>query len=322
MALYVHELTQVYIDVADFLSFRKSVLRFVTWLFICCFLLANEGCTSSREPSRTHDEQLVDDYGDTVVIAPYKRIVSLNPTTTEILFAIGAGGRLVGRSVWDNWPDSAKYIPALGNAIRPNIESVLAARPDLIILYASEDNRSAAERFRAAGIKTLSLKTDRIRDFDRATRLIGRVTGDTIRANIVADSVKATLDRVRLATKDLERPTVVWPFAYRPPMVVGGGSFLNELLDIAGATNLYGNLELPSPTVTIEDIVNKNPRYVLRSAAIEEMGPVNKSWYAIPAVREGRLLVTPTDIVARPSVQLGQAAVVIARTLHPGLEIK
>jgi iron complex transport system substrate-binding protein len=248
--------------------------------------------------------------------------VSLNPTTTEILFTIGAGPRLVGRSHWDQWPDAAHRVPALGNAIRPNVEQLLAVHPDLVVLYASLDNDAARRRLHAAGIPTLSLKIDRINDFDRATRILGRVTGDSVRATIVADSVKATLDRVRAVTASLPHPRVVWPFAYRPVMVVGSGSYLDELITIAGAVNVYHHLPQPSPVVTMEDVVRENPDYVLRSADLAETGPLDQSWNAVPAVRAGRVLVTRTDVIARPSVQLGMAAVHLANVLHPGLDLQ
>src|SRR5206468_10246687 len=125
------------------------------------------------------------------------RIVSLNPTTTEILFAIGAGKRLVGRSQYDTFPDSAKTVPSLGIALRPSVEAIVAARPDLVILYASDDNRPALARLRQAGIRTVAFKLDSIEQFRRDTRLLGRLTGDSARAEIVVDSVSVTLERVR-----------------------------------------------------------------------------------------------------------------------------
>jgi len=108
---------------------------------------------------------LVDDFGAPVhagsVQSP-SRIVSLNPTTTEILFALGAGARLVGRTHWDVWPDSARLVPDVGDGLRPNVEAVLARHPQLVVLYASADNRSAARRLRSAGVDVLALKVDRI----------------------------------------------------------------------------------------------------------------------------------------------------------------
>src|SRR5690348_1849444 len=159
------------------------------------FILA--GCSGS--PLRHAADAVHDDFGDTVSIDPRHRparIVSLNPTTTEILFAIGAGDRLVGRSTYDVFPSAAKGVTDVGMPLRPNVEAVLAVHPDVVLLYASQDNRSAAQRLRQAGVRTLSLKIDSIAQFERDARLIGRFTGDSAAAATLADSVSATLARV------------------------------------------------------------------------------------------------------------------------------
>lgn len=292
------------------------VFRF--WPLFFAFLLVLDGCRPSERavPPTT---ELRDDYGTPIVLgrAP-QRIVSLNPATTEILFAIGAGPRLVGRSQYDVFPDSAKLVPNVGAALRPNIESVLATHPDLVVLYASQDNRPAFDRFRQAGIQTVAFKNDSIAQFDRDTRLLGRVTGDSGRAAALADSVMATLALVRGATTHLPHPTVFIHAWDRPIIAIGGGSFLSELIDIAGGRNLYADIPAPSATVTLEDIVKRNPDYVLASPVSAPKMRASESWNAIPAIRAGRLLVYDTVLVGRPSVLLGAAARSLANLIHPG----
>src|SRR5256885_12076714 len=100
-----------------------------------------------------------DDYGIVVRLAgPPQRIASLTPATTELLFAIGAGPRVVGRTQYDLWPDSAKLVPNVGAGMQPNLEAVLARRPDLVILYASGADRASAERLTAAGVPTAAIR--------------------------------------------------------------------------------------------------------------------------------------------------------------------
>ena len=262
---------------------------------------------------------LRDDFGAAVTVAaPPHRIVSLNPTTTEVLFAMGAGSRLVGRSMYDAFPESALDVPSLGAALRPNVEAIIGAKPDLVVLYASQDNRAAAERLRQAGIATVALRIDSIAQFERDTRLLGRLTGDSARANKVVDSVRATLDRVRAATRSLPRPTVFFHTWDRPLITIGGGSFLNELVDIAGGRNAYGDLPGPSGIVTVEDVVRRNPDYVFASPITAASLRADPRWQALPAVRAGHVLVFDTTIVGRPSVTLGAAARSLADLLHPG----
>jgi iron complex transport system substrate-binding protein len=282
---------------------------------LIALVLAVSACSDSRARSL----ETSDDFGDPVRIGvPPTRIVSLNPATTEILFTLGAGTRLVGRTRYDSWPDSAKLIPPLGDGIQPNVEAVLAAHPDLVILYASQDNRSAAARFRAAGVSTLSLKVDHISDFRRAVQLLGTVLRDSARANAVIDSVNRTLDSVRTATAKLTRPSVFWHIWDAPVITIGSGSFMNELVEIAGGKNVYGDISGPSAQVSLEDISRRNPDFILA-------GPIGKSqiasdsrWRIVRAARDNKIFVVDTLLVARPSVRLGEAAVSLANLLHPG----
>lgn len=262
----------------------------------------------------------VDDFGDTVRVAsPPQRIVSLNPTTTELVFALGAGRRLVGRTTYDQWPDSAKLVPDLGAGLRPNVEMILGAHPDLVILYASQDNRAAAARFRQAGVSTLSLKIDSIGSFTSGVTLIGRVLGDTARARMVRDSVTATLNRVAEATRTLPRPKIFWHVWDAPIITIGRGSFMNELVQIAGGVNVYADLASPSPAVSLEDISRRDPDFILAGPLGAKQILADPRWEIVRAVRRNAVLVVDTNLVARPSVRLGEAAVSIANLLHPGV---
>ena len=270
-------------------------------------------------PARPGDgTAMIDDFGDTLALAaPPQRIVSLNPTTTEILFALGAGPRVVGRTKWDLWPDSARLVPETGDGIRPNVEAVLARRPDLVVLYASADNRPAAERFRSAGIATWAVKVDSIAEFARTVDALGRIVGDTARARLTRDTVLRALDSVRASTRGRTQVTVVWHVWDEPLIVIGGGSYLNELVEIAGGRNVYGDADEPSPQVSMEDLLRRSPDAVLAGPVGAARLRADAAWRALPAVREGRVLVVDTVLVGRPSVRLGEAARSLARLLHP-----
>lgn len=280
------------------------------------FLLVVAATACSRDAMQAAPE--ADDFGDPIVVrsAP-RRIVSLNPATTDLIFALGAGDRLVGRTHWDVYPEAATRVPDLGSGIRPNVEAVLGARPDLVILYASKDNRAAASELRTAGVNTLSLKIDHIADFYHASRTIGRLLGDSARGALVADSVERTLKRVRAATQPLEKPTVFWHIWDAPLITIGRGSYMNELIEIAGGRNIYGDVDQTSPAVSIEDVLKRDPRYIITGPEGSQKITKDPRWSQAPAVRERRILVVDTAIVGRPSVRLGEAAESIARLLHP-----
>ena len=278
--------------------------------------VALSGC--ARDAAPAHDA-ITDDFGDTLIVrTPPRRIVSLNPTTTELLFAIGAGGRVVGRTSYDLYPAEVLEVTDLGQGLRPNIEAVLATRPDLVLLYASADNRDAARRLRANGVSTAAYKIDRIADMSRVTMLLGRLTGDTVSARRTVDSVHATLDRVRRETSALRHPTVFWPLWEAPLLSVGGGSFLNELIEIAGGRNVFAELPQPSPTVAFEELLRRDPDVIVTGPKTRLRLIADARWQTLRAVRENRVLVIDTTMINGPSARVGTSAVMLARLLHAG----
>ena len=304
-------------------------LRAAVFVAIATTAMVAVACTGDRGSRRAFADSTEgagsatvafrDDFGDTLSLrALPRRIVSLNPATTELFFALGAGDRLVGRTHFDLYPPEAKAVTDLGNALPPNVEAVLGARPDLVTLYASESNRDAAVRLRAAGVPTLTLRIDHIADFRRAVKVLGLIVGDTARANTVADTVGRTLERVRAAMRGVPRLTAFWKAWDSPVIAIGGGSFLSELVDIAGGRNIYGDDPRPAFDVTIEDVVRRDPDVVFAGPESGARMTAAPAWRALRAVRAGRILIVDTMLVGRPGVRLGEAAVSLARLMHPG----
>jgi ABC-type Fe3+-hydroxamate transport system substrate-binding protein len=271
--------------------------------------------------SRPAATAIVDDVGDTLGTssAPPRRIVSLNPATTEMLFAMGEGSHVVGRTRWDTYPPAALSVADLGDGLRPNVEAVLSVHPDLVVLYAAADNRDAVGRLRAAGIATLSVRDDRLTDFRRILSLLGAALHDSAAAQAVADSVTASLARVRAATAGLAPVSVVWPIEIAPLRVIGGGSYLNDLLTDAGGHNVYGAMSDPSPQVSLEDLLHRNPSIVLTTAATAGTMRGDPRWQGWLAASGHRVLVPDTALVGMPSVRMGAAAAEVAGLLHPGV---
>lgn len=269
--------------------------------------------TVAAQASASHGVQptspLVDDFGDTLHLArPAERVVSLNPVTTEAMFAIGADARLIGRTKWDASPPEVRRIPDLGDGLQPNVEAVLAARPDLVVLYAAEANRTAAAAFRRAGVQTLSMRTDRIADLARVLRALGIALDDTVAARVVVDSVQRSLDAVR-GRAPRQPPLSVFWYAWPSPIItIGAGSYLDELISLAGARNVFGDLTQPSPQVTLESVAARNPDLILAGPVAAQRLRADARWQSVRAVREGRVFVFDTSLVGRPGVRLGEGA--------------
>lgn len=251
---------------------------------------------------------LVDDFGDTVrtdLVA--QRIVSLNPVTTEFLLALGERNRLVGRTHWDLFSEAARAIPDVGDGMSPNVEAVLGQRPDLVILYATESNRAAAQQLRRAGVATLSYRTDRVADLPRVAPVLARQVG-YVDAGRSVDTVLAHLDSLRALPVPTPRVRAFWHIWDAPILTIGQGSYLSELLTIAGAENIFDDLASPSPQVTLEEIAKRDPDVILVGPTSAATIRSHQGWQAIRAVREGRVLVIDTTIVGRPGIRMGEAA--------------
>ncbi|HEX3868557.1 MAG TPA: ABC transporter substrate-binding protein, partial [Gemmatimonadaceae bacterium] len=152
----------------------------IAGMLFASFVACSAACRAPKEAHRAPSARVHDDFGTPIAVgATPQRIVSLNPTTTEILVALGVKPRLVGRSQYDTFPDSVRSVPSLGIALRPSVEAILAVHPDLVVLYASEDNRPAYDRLRSAGMSVVAFKIDSIAQFQRDARLLGRLTGDS-----------------------------------------------------------------------------------------------------------------------------------------------
>lgn len=292
------------------------------WRLALLVTLPAFAACGAREGGSAAGVGTVDDYGVVIATrAPARRIVSLNPTTTELLFALGAGERLVGRSRWDQWPAEALAVAEVGDAIRPSVERIIAARPDLVLLYASGDNRAAASALAGAGIRVVALRIDRIADFERSLRIIGALTGHDAAASLASDSLRRSLDAVRAALRHVERPRVFLHVWDNPLIAIGGGSYLSELVEIAGGRNVYGDLAEPSPQVSFEDLLRRDPDAILAGPGAAARLAADERWRALRAVRDGRVLAYDTMLVSRPSLRLGEGARALAALLHPSIVI-
>ena len=263
---------------------------------------------------------LVDDFGDTLRLAQAPtRVVSLNPVTTELVFALGAGDRLVGRTSWDLFPEAARAVPDLGPGMQPNVEAVIGQRPELVLLYASESNRLAAQQLRAAGVMTLSHRTDKVADLARVTPIVARALGIPEQGTLVTDTVTASLDAVRALPRPADTLSAYWHIWDAPLLTIGGGSYLSELLTIAGVRNVFGDLAQPSPQVSMEEIARRDPDVILAGPLAATRIRTQPQWRTVRAVREGRVIVIDTTVVGRPGVRMGEAAWFLRRALVDSL---
>jgi iron complex transport system substrate-binding protein len=256
------------------------------------------GCT---KPSPPPANTVVDDARDTVAVrVPAHRIVSLIPATTELLFAIGAGDRVVGRSAWCDYPAEAKQVPNLGDGINPNVEAILATRPDLVVLYNSAQHAGVAARLRSLGIPTLRINTDALADVGRVGRLLGRLTGRTRSADSIAAVFDTALAAATVDSRSGRRPTVLLLVWEQPPMTIGHGSFLSELVERAGGANLFDDVTASAGPVSIEAVAARDPDFIFTTTDGPSTFARRPEWQVVRAVREHRFIRVTGSEFNRP----------------------
>src|SRR6266545_7561324 len=248
-----------------------------------------------------------------------RRIVSLLPSFTEILFAIGAGDRVVGRTKWCDYPPAALAVPSVGEGLPPNIEAVAARHPDLVVLYNAGPNVTAAQQLERIGIRTVLVDLNRLEDLGPATRTLGRLTGLDVRA----ESLAAVLDSLAHQPPPTSTPSTTLAFVVwdNPPVIIGHGSYLDQLATAAGARNVFSDITAPSAQVSLETIVARNPQWI---AVLSDSGmgappafAKRREWRSVRAVRDGHFLVLPGSLFGRPGPRSGEAIRQLRALLAP-----
>ncbi len=247
---------------------------------------------------------------------PAQRIVSLSPSTTELLFAIGAGDQVVGRTRWCADPPEALEVESVGDGLDPNVELIVARRPDLVVFYRSGMNDAALEQLERLGIATASVQLDGLADLARAALLLGRLTGDSARADTLVRAFEQELAAVSTPPAD-DAATVLMLAWDNPPIVIGSASFLSEIVSHAGARNAFAELERPSGSVSLEAIAARAPDVVLLTEGDAEPAFARRpEWQVVKGVREGRFVAVSGSQFSHPSFR---AALAIAE-LRAALE--
>jgi ABC-type Fe3+-hydroxamate transport system substrate-binding protein len=200
-------------------------------------------------------------------------------------------------------------VPDLGDGFPPAVEIVAAARPDLVLLYHSAGNASAAERLRQLGIPVLRLRTDRLADVARAARLLGRASGAARAGDSVAATLEAELARERATAGRGEAGGIpVLLLAWDQPVIaLGTGSFVSELVGLAGGRNVFADVAAPSAPVSLEAIAAREPTVVILAGS--EMPGLERrpEWRVLRAIRERRVVRLNQSASNRPSPRAPQA---------------
>jgi iron complex transport system substrate-binding protein len=255
-----------------------------------------------------------------------KRIVSLAPSITEILYAIGAGPQVVGDTKYCNYPPEADALPKIGGftANTISVESIVALKPDLVI-GGSLAQAPVAEALTKLNIPTLIFDPKTFEEVYSNIEKVGFVTGN---ANSAKDVVTKMRDRVAAVQQRVagipadKRPAVFYEVFDEPLMTAGPGTFIGQMLNLVGATNIFADTSEDYPQVSAEAIVTRDPTIIVGPSSHGDklttaLVAARPGWDKIRAVRDGKVYLIEGDMVSRPGPRLADALEALAAALYP-----
>ena len=257
-----------------------------------------------------------------------KRVISLIPAATEMIFALGAGGRLIAVSSYDKFPPEATKLPKVGALLDPDTERILAMRPDLVILYGTQaELRRSLDR---ASIPYYAYEHRAMPDIMATVRSIGARLGSAAEANALATSMEQALAGVRAAVAGQHRPRTLLVFerdrsSLQNIYASGGYGFLADLLDAAGGDNVFSDLKQQSVQASTEMILARRPDVIIElryGQSAKDSNPARdlRPWDAlgsVPAVKAKQIHVLVGDQYVVPGPRIVDAARQLGRVLHP-----
>ncbi len=261
---------------------------------------------------------VTDDLGRTVALsAPARRVFSVIPSITETVAALDPDA-LVARTRFDRAPEFA-HLPSLGDGMSPNLEALARLEPDLVISWSDVTER-VADRAEALGIAVYRADVQTIDGLRSHLSRLGSLLGREGRASLVTDSLDRALDRVATAVRSREPVSVYYSVWHDPPQTTGPGTFIDEVISLAGGRNIFADASRGWPLVSVEAVLTRNPDALVipgRARGAEAVPWLRApGWRELEAVRNGRFLLVDGDLFNRPGPRVAEAAEHLARFLH------
>lgn len=256
-----------------------------------------------------------------------KRIVSLVPALTEMLFAFGAGPQVVGVSSFDDYPPQVKALPRVGALLDPDMERILSLRPDLVIVYGSQNEVQA--QLTRTNIRAYSYRHAGLAGVLSTIRDLGVAAGHATEADRLARDLQGQLDAIkaRVAKYPASRTLLVFerdPGSLRGLYASGGVGFMHDMLGFAGGTNVFADVSREAVQPSVETVLARAPDVILEvrpmGVTAESVAQERRAWDALPslpAVRNKRVYILTDDYLVVPGPRVARATETIARILHP-----
>jgi len=300
---------------------RYRRLRRIGWFAAAIVVLrfTLTGAIGAEQPARITDAS-----GESFLVCPEaKRIVSLAPNITEILFALGLGDSVVGVSSFSNFPPRVQTLPKVGGFARLDIERIISLRPEIAVGTMDGNPARQVRRLRQLGVPVFCIYAKNLSEVLESIRQIGRLFGRSRQAQRLVSTMRAQIEQLRAKgtqlARRLGRPKVLIVLDFEPIVSAGPGTFLHELVETAGGQNIASQSRIRYPRLGMETIVSAAPDVIL----VLGHGPGNwadqlgqlANWRNIPAVAKRRIHVLDEDLVTRPGPRITEGLRLIQRSL-------
>jgi len=296
---------------------RHPIIKVKGALFLL-FILMSPAFFSSA-----HAGVLTDETGRRVNVPAHpRRIVSLAPDITEILFALGLEKEIVGVTRFSDYPEAARTRTKVGSYINLSLERILGLHPDLVIGTTNGNRKEAVDKLAMAGIPVYVTNPQRFSNIAETIVNIGRITGRDAAARKLAGEMKRKADRIVSRTVDCRKPKVFVQIDSNPLISIGRNTIYHELIGMAGGINIAGRAQGKYPRYSMESVIKERPDVILISSMI---GKASRKaaldswsrWQDIPAVRNRRIYFIDSDLTDRFSPRIVHGLEKIAEILHP-----
>ena len=271
-------------------------------------------------PANSQPVSLVDSSGHGISLqGPAKRVISLAPNLTELMFAINAGDSLIAVSDYSDYPVAAKTLPRIGSAVSMDVERIVDMKPDLVLTWKTGTPVATQEYLRKLKLPVFEMEFGNVDEIAREIRVLGKLTGQERVATGVSNRFRAGLDRLRNTFSHRKKVSVFYQVWNQPLMTVSNKHFIGDLIRLCGGRNTFGNLPTLVSTVDIESIVGRAPEVIIAAGNETRQASWLKQWSrwsSIPAVKNNHIYFISPDLLSRPGTRILQGAEILCRDLE------
>lgn len=307
----------------------KSYQKIIAGITIVLLIAVAPGCTSKvkrqEEVKLTKDFPVTisDDAGRKVTIEKEpRRIVSLAPSNTEILFVLGLDNQVVGVDDYSDYPPAAKEKEKIGGFSTPNIEKIVSLKPDLVLATGGVQ-KSAVSRLEELNVNVFILDSKTVVDAIEAVRKVGVITQKASQAEKVSKQMEKVVEQVKSKTKKLkneEKPKVFYELYKEPLMSAGAGTFIDDMIRLCGGKNIAAAAQGEYPQFSVETLLKEDPDvYLAASGSMSNPGEIRSrpGFENLKVVKEGRVFIIEENLVNRPGPRIVIGLKKIAEAIHP-----